>query len=356
MIKALLFRPFVIRLLHWEYWPFHVVYGPVYIYWFWLSLRARSFFFFNTSNPTISNGGFLMESKSQIHSLIPGQYCPQTILFQPGNSFENILKEIKKRQFRFPLVGKPDIGMQGRSVRKLYDENELKEYAVTSKVDFLVQEYIPFENEIGIFYYRFPNEEKGKISGIVKKEFLAVEGDGVSTINELLRKDKRYILQLPALRKMYGSELEGILQKAEKRILVPYGNHARGAKFIDASDMISDTLTNAIDEICKQIEGFYFGRLDVRFNTFEELKAGKNISIIEVNGAGSEPTHMYDPRHSIFFAWKEITRHWKILWKISLINHHQHRIPYMKIASGFEMLRQNKEYVRTISGDLKKTA
>ncbi len=120
--------------------------------------------------------------------------------------------------------------------------------------------------------------------------------------------------------------------------------------------MICDTLTDTIDEICKQIDGFYFGRLDVRFNTVEELNAGKNISIIELNGAGSEPTHMYDPRHSIFFAWKEITRHWKILWKISLINHHQYRLPYMKIASGFEMFRQNNEYVRMISGNSKKTA
>ncbi len=219
MIKAILFRPLVIRLLHWEYWPFHVVYGPVYIYWLWLSLRARSFFFFNTSNPTISNGGFLMESKSQIHILIPEQYCPQTIFFQAGYSFEKILKEIKRKQFQFPLVAKPDIGMQGKSVKKLNYENELKEYAASSKVNFLVQEYVSFENEIGIFYYRFPNEEKGKISGIVKKEFLAVEGDGESTITELLRKDKRYILQIPALKKLYGSELEAILQKKEKRVL-----------------------------------------------------------------------------------------------------------------------------------------
>lgn len=42
-----------IRLTHWEYWPFSVVYAPLYPYWLLLVLRSRSFFFFNTSNPGI---------------------------------------------------------------------------------------------------------------------------------------------------------------------------------------------------------------------------------------------------------------------------------------------------------------
>jgi hypothetical protein len=41
----------------------------------------------------------------------------------------------------------------------------------------------------------------------------------------------------------------------------------------------------------------------------------QEFSLIEVNGAGSEPTHMYDPRHSLLNAWKEIVKHWIILWR-----------------------------------------
>ena len=356
MIKKTLYHPFFIRLFHWEYWPFHVVYGPLYFYWIWLCLRARSFFFFNTSNPSIDNGGFLMESKKQIYDLLPWQYYPKTILVESGTLFSEIISEIRKKDFQYPLVGKPDIGMKGLSVKKLNSEKELLEYASQSKVNFLVQEFIPYENEVGIFYYRFPNEEKGHISGIVKKEFLTVVGDGQSTITELLRKDKRSILQLPVLKKSYGNELSTILQVGEKRVLVPYGNHVRGAKFVDASNLIDDKLTHTIDAICSRVKGFYFGRLDIRFNSWEELKQGKNISIIELNGAGSEPTHMYDPKHSIIFAWAEIIRHWNILWEISRINHHQRQLPYMKISSGFEMFRQNKAYVKMISEDLKQTA
>jgi hypothetical protein len=46
--------------------------------------------------------------------------------------------------------------------------------------------------------------------------------------------------------------------------------------------------------------GFYFGRLDVMYNTVEELEQGINFSIVELNGAASEPTHIYDPKHSLF--------------------------------------------------------
>ena len=167
----------------------------------------------------------------------------------------------------------------------------------------------------------------------------------------LLRKEKRYILQLPVLRKTYGDDLKKVLRHGEEYLLVPYGNHVRGAKFIDASHLVDDQLTRTIDHVCQQVEGFYFGRLDIRYHSWEELKHGKNFSIIEFNGAGSEPTHMYDPKHSIFFAWKEIIRHWNILARISRINHRLLKKPYMKTSAGLEMLRANKQYVKLISGD-----
>ena len=356
MTRNLLYRPFFIRLFHWEYWPFHVVYGPLYLYWLWLCLKARSFFFFNASNPSITNGGFLMESKKEIYDLLPWQYYPNTIFVRANTPLREILGEIRRENFQFPLIAKPDIGMKGLSVKKLFSEEELLEYAMKSKVNFLVQEFVSFENEVGIFYYRFPNKEKGHISGIVKKEFLTIVGDGQSTMTELLKRDKRFILQLSTLKKTYGNELKRILQKGEERILVPYGNHARGSKFIDASDLIDKELTNTIDTICRRVKGFYFGRLDIRFNNWDELRFGKNFSIIEINGAGSEPTHMYDSGHSLFFAWKEIIRHWNILWKISHINHRVYKLPYLKIRSGLEMLRQNKSYVKMISEELPQRA
>src|SRR5688572_9109986 len=113
MRRKILYQPFFIKLFNWEYWPFHIVYGPVYLYWFWLCVKARSVFFFNTSNPSIINGGFLMESKKEIYDLIPDAYYPRTLFFISGTGFEQVMEDVRANQLRFPLIGKPDIGMQG---------------------------------------------------------------------------------------------------------------------------------------------------------------------------------------------------------------------------------------------------
>ena len=347
-MRNIIQHPFFIKLVNWEYWPFNVVYGPIYLYWFWLCIRAKSFFFFNTANPTIKNGGFLLESKKDIYDLIPPQFYPPTLLFKKNISFAELQQQLNAAGLNFPLIGKPDIGMRGLSVKKLETIAEVKDYAQQSKVDFLLQEFIPYENETGIFYYRYPNERYGHISGIVGKEFVTVSGNGKLSIEELLQKEPRFILQLQTLRGMFGEELRRVLPQNETFLLVPYGNHSRGSKFLDDSHLIDVQLTQSIDWICQQIPGFYFGRMDIRYNTWEELRQGKNFSIIELNGAGSEPTHMYDPKHSIFFAWKEIIRHWHILLKISMQNHKVKQMPYMSLQSGLEMFKENNNYIKLI--------
>ena len=70
--------------------------------------------------------------------------------------------------------------------------------------------------------------------------------------------------------------------------------------------------------------------------------------MIEVNGAGAEPTHIYDPRHSIFYAWKEIVRHWFILNKISRMNH-KRGVKYLTVKEGLKMLRDDKEHSRKLA-------
>lgn len=342
-IRRLGYRPFFIRLFNWEYWSFGVVYGPIYIVWLGLCLRARSFFFFAASNPAIKNGGFLNESKKDICPLIPGEFHPATCFFPLSASADVVEEKIKELGFRFPLIGKPDVGSQGRGVKVLRNTSDLKQYVLNTAVDFHVQEFVHYEREAGIFYYRYPGETRGHLSGIVRKEFLTITGDGHSRMIDLIRMDKRAILQLKSLKSMYGAELNRVLPAGEDKLLVPYGNHARGARFLDDSHLIDEALTHAIDTVCRQIPEFYFGRLDIRYRDWEELKQGRNFTIIEVNGAGSEPTHIYDPAHSLFYAWKEIIRHWVILWRVSHLNH-QTGVRYLTVREGIQMFRDNKTW------------
>lgn len=342
-------KRFLIKLNHWEYWPFHWVYGPLYFYWFWLCLRAQSFFFFNTSNPGIRHGGFLMESKKEIYDLLPPEVYPATILCADHSSLEDIGAALQKNNMDFPLIAKPDIGLRGMGVALLETFEALCLYHSRSKVDYLLQAYITYPQEAGIFYYRMPGENHGHITGIVGKEFLTVKGDGSSTVQELLQRVDRFALQLQNLQLLYGDELQDILAQDEERLLVPFGNHCRGAKFIDITHLATPSLTKVIDNICRNVDGFYFGRMDVKYNNWEDFCNGENFSIIELNGAGSEPAHIYDPTHSLFFGWKEIIRHWKILFEISKRSKSQHQLEYMTLKEGIRMFKDNARHLKMLS-------
>lgn len=288
-----------------------------------------------------------MESKKVIYNLIPQQYYPKTELVIDGTPLQEIQKIILDSSMKYPFIAKPDVGLRGSAVKKIYSYQELLAYNQKANFDYLVQDLIPFENEVGIFYVRYPNEKTGKITGIVSKEFLIITGDGISTIEKLIKKNLRYELQLNTLKREYGKKLLDILPKGEKLNLVPYGNHARGAKFIDKSHWINPKLTKTIDEICLQIPGFYFGRLDVMYNDWAEFERGENFQIVELNGAASEPTHIYDPKHSLFFAWRELARHIKFMYEISILNHKK-GVPYLTHKKGMIEYRMHLEQSKKI--------
>ncbi|MFM9984761.1 MAG: D-alanine--D-alanine ligase [Flavobacteriales bacterium] len=330
------------RLIHWEYWPMWAIYLPVMPFWFYYSLRARSFFFFSASNPGIKNGGMAMESKMDIYNLIPSQFIPKTFLVDGHQSIYALRQLLQNAGISYPLIVKPDIGMKAFAVCKIKNEEELIDYASTIGEAFIVQELIVWPREVGVFYHRFPKEEKGKITGIVEKEFLKVVGDGIHTIDALINMEPRSAMRIKALQKLHGDHLQTILEPGEEFVLVPFGSHTRGAKFIDASNHITAELEHLMDTICKPVSGFYFGRLDIRFDDMESLQRGKHFSVIEINGAGSEPTHMYDPSHSLLFAWKEIINHWRILFAISRENR---KVGHTNISfqEGMRMIADNKK-------------
>lgn len=342
-------RRYRIILFNWEYWSFNVVYMPIYFYWFWLSIKARSFFFFSTSNPSIENAGFIMESKKAIYDILPTSFYPKTILLTKNTTRSAIQNYLTQHKLQFPLVAKPNIGERGNAVKKLFSIQDVLSYQQKTAVDFILQEWCNYENEIGVFYCRYPNQPKGFITGIVKKEFFALKGNGINTIQELICKEDRFFLQLHTLQKLLPNEMHVVLAKDEEKVLIPYGNHCRGTKFLNYSFKIDNTLQETFNAICSQIPNFYFGRMDIRFESWELLKQRKNFSIIELNGAGSEPTHIYDPKHSIFFAWKEIAKHLHILYTIAKQNKQLKGLSYLSLQQGIALFKSKKAYDKLIN-------
>lgn len=295
----------------------------------------------------MKNGGFFMDNKIEIYNLIPQKYYPRTQFVKEKTPFGQVLALLESSKTKMPFIVKPDIGLRGSAVKKIHSIAELESYHHKADFDYLLQDLIPYEKEVGIFYVRFPNQKTGKITGIVAKEFLILEGDGIANVEKLIKQNPRYELQLKSLQKEYGNQLLDVLLKGEKRNLVPYGNHARGAKFLDYSHLISPQLTQVIDQMCQEIDEFYFGRMDVMYNSWEELEQGKNFSIVELNGAASEPTHIYDPKHSIFFAWRELARHITFMYKISVENH-KRGFPYLSHKAGMQQYRLHLEQSKKI--------
>src|SRR5690349_10117337 len=154
---------FFIRLSHWEFWPFGILQGPVFIYWLWLSIRARSLFFFSASNPGILSGGMMGESKFDVLSKVPSSIKPKTILLKQPATRSMVLSAMRENNINFPLILKPDIGERGWLVRLVKSEAGIEEYLREIRIDFLMQPYIDLPLEFGVFYYRFP----GKAEGVV---------------------------------------------------------------------------------------------------------------------------------------------------------------------------------------------
>jgi len=331
------------RVKEWEYWPFHYLYGPIYLVFVWYIIRSGFRFFFTAANPTIENGGFVLESKKKIYDLLPTGTYPFTLFFLPGTPVETILHQIERAAIPYPFILKPDIGGKGRGVVIVKKEKDLWYYAGRFTMSFLVQAYVDYPQEVGIFYIRYPNLAVGQVTGIVGKGFGTVTGDGSSDIATLIKADDRLQRQYDAFNDQLGLKMKEVLPLGKVEILMPFGNHARGAVFYDWHYLIDEKLQNWIDPLMQQIAGFHYGRLDIRFNTWEELIRGENFSIIELNGAGSEPTHIYDPGHSLLFAWKEIIRHWHYLY---IISKQMHRMgtPYLSLKNGLALLKANARF------------
>ena len=335
---------FLTRLKHWEYWPFSLLYFPVFFYFGWLALKARSIFFFTASNPSIDFGGMFGEKKSEIFNLIPDKYIPVTKLVERGNTRDALTKA---KEIGYPLIAKPNIGERGIWVEKLDSVEALIIYSATCPVDFLLQELVDFSIELGVFYIKYP-ERTGKITSIVRKEFLEVEGDGESTIIQLLENNSRAVINADFHSDFLKRKGRNILEKGEHLLIEPIGNHCRGTKFLNDEMEIDDKLNEAINEISAEIPDFYFGRFDLRCKSISDLRNLQNFKILELNGAGSEPGHIYQPGYSLIRAYKDILWHLKVLADISRINHKK-GIPYWSFKKGYQKWKNHKNHNRLLN-------
>lgn len=309
------------KFTQWEYWPGYMFYIPNLPYAVYLGIKAKNFSFYSAVNPAIKSSGNGTESKYETLKLIPEKYRPNSLFVPKKRSFEEIIRSMYKKGIDFPIIAKPDVGFRGMLVEKINSDEALKKYLDNYKLPIILQEFVDLPNECGVFYYRIPGKDTGVINSLTFKSFLSVRGNGFSTLEELVSFDKRAQHYVPQLKKTHVERWNSIPLKGEKVVLSVIGNHARGTQFLNANHFIDDTLVKTFDKLNDEIEGWYYGRLDIKYNSWEELKKGENFKILEINGIISEPTHIYDPYTTTYFnALKTFRKHWDIVEEISKEN------------------------------------
>ena len=325
-------KNFFIKLQRWEYWPFGIIQAPLFLYWLWLALKARSLFFFSASNPGILMGGMFGESKFEVLEKVPADCRAKAILIKLPLSAEAVLLRIRESGLQYPLIFKPDLGERGWLVKRINREVDVKDYLTQISVDFLVQEFVDLPLEFGVFYVRYPHAVSGKVVSIVGKEMLTISGDGNKTIGELILEQERAKLQWGILQITFQHRLQEVLPKNQNLELVSIGNHCLGTKFLNGNHLITEKLSNSFDRISKQIDGFYFGRYDLRVASLDNLENGI-IKVMELNGCGAEPAHIYQPGYSLWKAFRVLFQHWHDIYSVSVENH-ERGVPYISFREG----------------------
>ena len=340
-------KKFFYVLVHWEKWHYHVKYIPLYPAWLWYCLRSASFWFFTPSNPTLTFGGFEGESKKEMYDQLPPATVPRSIYVSPALSFSEVVTLVQSNNFEYPFAVKPDVGMMGFMFRKIDDSNELGIYHEKMPVDYIIQELIKFPIEVSVFYYRFPDQQRGTITGFLKKEMLEVKGDGKATLEQLILQHARAKFRMEEMRSKHFKKLSDIIPDGMVYRLSWAANLSRGGKLVHLTNEKDEQLLKVFDDLSHYTKQFYYGRYDIKCNSIKELKEGMNFSILEYNGSGAEPHHIYGGGFNLFQAYGIVLHHWNVLYKISRYNY-KNGVPYWKFSDGWKFLRAAKKHFKIL--------
>lgn len=283
---------------------------PMVIQWFWLGFRNSSCTLPSTCNPAITAGGIVGEGKTEYLAIMGAHAKSHTA---PAISFVNdfpvtladVEAQMREAGLSFPLVAKPDIGWCGFGVRIVRSDAELAQYMLRFPVGerILLQHFVPHDGEAGLFYVRAPGEKRGRITGILLRSYPRVVGDGVHTIAELMARDER----LARLGRDGKSEpccdIAAVPGKGEIVRLTTIGSTRVGGLYRDATSIVTPELEDALDAIARDMTDFHIGRFDVRYESLGALRHGRGFTIIEVNGAGSEAVHAWEPKLTLRQAY-----------------------------------------------------
>jgi membrane protein DedA with SNARE-associated domain len=345
-----------------EHIPLPLFYVPLVLQWIGLGARYRSLMLPTIANPRIEMAGLFGESKVSYLDQVQGDerkwLAPYVSLVRGRDTAasadaEAALGLMSQAGLGFPIVAKPDIGWRGYGVRLVPDAEALRVYVDAFPADarFILQRNISYEGEAGVFYLRQPGEAEGRVPSLTLRYFPFVIGDGHSTVRELIRREPRARwkahLHLGARehRGLAAGQLERTPAAGEVLRLAFIGSNRVGGLYRDARAYITSELERRFDAISRAMPEFYFGRYDIRFASLERLQQGEDFSIIEINGAGAEAIHVWDPNMGLGEAYRTLFAYQADLFEIGARNRARGFAP-ASLRQFFGAIRKQRRLIR----------
>ncbi len=310
------------RLRHWEYCSRFRLYLPVLPTILHCAWRTGGLRLVTAANPGMEGGGVVGESKNHTLQAISA-FAPKSLFCPRGQEDAKTLEEIRcwmeAEDVDFPIVAKPNAGERGFGVCKVKNQAQLSQWLQDFPMPALIQEWVSGV-EFGISVCKLPGQSSHQIVSITRKKIPTVTGDGKQTLEQLILKHPRHIAHADFFLGVQSARLFDVPSAEETIVLSEFGTHSKGAEFVDAESLLTPSLQKAIAELSAAIPGFFIGRFDLKVPSTEDLKLGKNIRIIEVNGLTGEPAHIYDSRYSIKEARRVLRAHWQNAFAIAQDN------------------------------------
>lgn len=338
-----------------ELWPGWVFYVPVIIQSLWHSIRYRSVGLPLIANPSIWLSGMVGESKHDILHLA-GPYARTWILpfitqsrsqLSAHRQLEDAKCALQKNRLRYPLVAKPDKGCRGAGVRLINNDRQLQEYIhrFPEGADYLLQKKSDYDAEAGVFWVRYPGEKHGHIFSLTLKYAPCLIGDGIHTLGQLIDADPRASQLAHLYKDRHALQLDRVLPAGIAFRLAFAGSHCRGSIFKNGNRYITKALTERLDEIFDDVTGFHYGRLDIKFRDIDNLMRGRDFQIIEINGASSEATHIWDSKTPLKTILSTLLYQYKTLYQLG---HLQRQAGYRppSLRTLFRALKEERRLVK----------
>jgi hypothetical protein len=321
---------------------------PMVAQWLWLGLRYGCVTLPSSANPHITAGGLVGDTKSEyfkgMGALARSKVADFAMLRAHGAaSLPAALAALQEANLDFPVVAKPDLGWCGFGVRRIDDVAALDDYLsrYPRDADLMLQRYLADPGEAGLFYMRHPDQPTGKLLGILLRHFPQVTGDGASTIAQLVETDVRLQRTTRSVEHECSYAPNRVPAAGEVVRLSLIASTRVGGLYEDGSENATAELTATVDAIARDMPQFHVGRFDVRYLTLEHLRRGQ-FTILEVNGAGSEAVHAWDPKYSIADVYRIVFAKQRLMFALAAANRARGHRPIGVFALAKHYLHQQR--------------